>query len=589
MEKDSCELEDRIALEALDPAFRIVHRDALSNTLVPTIVIAVMWSQVDHGVLIAWGLLMIVGIGIKYAIAAAYLRHDVPCADVNKWGRRLSLSVVYFAVLWSSSVFLFYVDGSVVHQVFLYTWILAMSIGAAFAGIYWLPFYYLYAPPLMAALAVRLAMEGTLAHIALAAMIFSGALALLSFAKLLNKTVRSEMRLRHQSSALAKALQEKTEEAQKATLAKSRFLATASHDLRQPLHALSLFIDVFKESKSDRERAAIYPRIDASLDALRKLFDALLDMSRLDAKVVEPEYSHFEMADLLRGLGEEFRSSAEGKGLQLRIHAGPGVIVSDCLLLERILRNLISNAIRYTEAGGVMVSARSRKEDFLLQVWDTGIGIPPQNQEQVFVEFQQLHNQQRDRAEGLGLGLAIVRRLCGLLGYPLELRSRVGRGTVFSIRVPRGSPALLADRVPAVERRWDLTGRRALVIDDEAEILGAMRTLLGKWGIDVVTADSLSEAIKAMNERNVRPDLVLSDLRLRDGSTGIEAIDTLRDLYGQELPGILITGETAPEQLVAAKESGYKILQKPVRPAQLRSMLQHHLSIVEKPGDVARI
>lgn len=583
MEADSSKLEDRIALEALDPAFRIVRRDSLSNILVPLIVIAVMWSQIDHGLLIAWGLLMILGIGIKYAIAAAYLRQDVPCADVNKWARRLSLPIVYFAVLWSSSVFLFYVDGSVTHQVFLYTWIIAMSVGSVFAGIYWLPFYYLFAPPLMGAMAIRLAMEGTLAHIALAAMILSGALALLSFAKLLNKTVRSEMRLRHTSDALAQALEEKTEEAQQATLAKSRFLAAASHDLRQPLHALSLFVDALKESKSEAERASLFPRMELSLDALRKLFDALLDVSRLDAKVVKPQISHFDLVELLKTLAGEFASAAREKNLKLKIHTRPSVVVSDRLLLERILRNLIGNAIRYTGTGGVLVSARPRKEDILLQVWDTGIGIPPQHQEQVFMEFQQLHNPQRDRAEGLGLGLAIVRRLCGLLGYPLELRSREGRGTVFSIRVPQGSAALLSpDGGPAAERRWDLTGRCVLVIDDEVTILGAMKILLGKWGIEVVAAETLPGAIEALNERNHHPDLILSDLRLRDGSTGIEAIDRLRELYGPELPGILITGETAPEQLVAAKQSGYKILQKPVRPAQLRSILQHHLSAVEK-------
>lgn len=576
-------LEERIAFEALDPVFHIVRRDALTNLLILLIMIAVMWPQIDHGVLVGWLGLMISGIGARSMLAGAYLRRDIPYADAKKWGRRLSATTLYFSVLWSSTIFLFYVDGSVEHQVFLLTLLIAISIGSVIAGLYWFPLFYLSAVPIMGAVVIRLAMQGTFAYIALAVLLLWALVATVSFARTLHQTMRSEMRLRHESGALAEALQVKTEEAQQATLAKSRFLAAASHDLRQPLHALSLFIDVLRESKSDHERAILFPRINLSLDALRKLFDALLDVSRLDAKVVKPEISHFDLAELLNTLAEEFASAASGKGLHLQVHARPSIIVSDRLLLERILRNLIGNAIRYTDSGKVLLSARTHGDMVLLQVWDTGIGIPQENQEEVFIEFQQLHNAHRDRTEGLGLGLALVRRLCRLLDHPLELRSQPGKGSVFSIRIPRGSANLLVQRETVTPTHsWDLSGHRVLVIDDERGILDAMQALLSKWGCEVVTAESLTDAIAALARRKITPDVILSDLRLRDASTGIDAIDSLRKQFGASIPGILITGDTAPERIKMAKHSGYELLQKPVLPAHLRRVIQHYLADAAK-------
>jgi len=494
----------------------------------------------------------------------------------------LSLVTIYFAVLWSSAVFLFYVEGSVEHQVFLISLALTLSIGATIGGIYWLPIFYLYALPIMSALAIRFALEATPAYIALSVLTFWAVLATLSFTKKLHNTVRSEMRLRHESTVLSEALQTKTDEAQQATLAKSRFLAAASHDLRQPLHTLSLFVDVLKESKSDRERATLFPRIDLSLDALRKLFDALLDVSRLDAKVVKPEISHFDVAELLKSLLAEFKPAAREKHLEIKMHAAAAIVVSDRLLLERVLRNLISNAIRYTDSGDILLSARLRGDRVLLQVWDTGIGIPEQSQQEVFVEFQQLHNAHRDRTEGLGLGLALVRRLCLLLDHPLELRSQPGKGSVFSVSLPRGGARLLArNEAAAPAHSWDLSGRRILVIDDERGILEATQSLLSKWGCEVVIAESLDDAVVELNRREITPDMVLSDLRLRDDKTGIEAIDAIRNRFGESIPGILITGDTEPEQIKHAKQSGYELLQKPVRPAHLRSVIHHHFSDTE--------
>ena len=241
---------------------------------------------------------------------------------------------------------------------------------------------------------------------------------------------------------------------------------------------------------------------------------------------------------------------------------------------------MVSNALRYTNSGGVLLSSRIRGDRILLQVWDTGVGIPEKSKDEIFIEFQQLHNNHRDREQGLGLGLALVRRLCDLLGHSLSLSSQVGRGSVFAVAITRGDPGLLSsNKTVASPHSWDLNGRRILVIDDESEILQAMQTLLLKWGCDVVVAESLTEAIDKIE---FIPELVLSDLRLRGDETGIQAIDGVREKFGDSIPGVLITGDTDPERIKLVKQSEYELLQKPVRPAQLRAVIHHNLSVVKQ-------
>lgn len=572
-------MEDRITLEFLDDYFRGTYKKILNSILVPLIVVVVMWSQVDHVILVAWLCLMAVGIIAKHQIAADYIKQDVAWADANKWGRRATYPVFFLGMLWAVAMFVFYVDGSTTHQIFLITVILALGTASMFAGIYWFPLYYMYTIPITGSLVIRLAMEGEAAYIALAFWIFLGALGIHAIAKRLHALVRSEMRLRHESAELTEALREKSEEAEQAMQAKSRFLAAASHDLRQPLHSLALFIDLLKSAQSDAERADLFPRVDRSLGALSKLFDALLDISRLDADAVRPEFTHFHLADLVGSLVDEFAQTANDKNLSLRQRGDCGVVVSDRMLLERILRNLIGNALRYTEEGGVLISCRSRGDSILLQVWDTGIGIPDADREAVFDEYYQLHNPHRDRNQGLGLGLSIVRRLCLLLQHPLEVNSRVGKGSVFSLRVQKGSAGMIRGREALQPAHgWDLNGRCIVVIDDESDIRNAMEKLLSRWGGSVVVAESLADAFDQLAEVAAVPDLILSDLRLRDGASGIDAIDSLRSRFGEGIPGILITGETAPEQIGRAKSSGYDLLQKPVQPVRLRSAIQRYLA-----------
>src|SRR5450755_508205 len=356
-----------------------------------------------------------------------------------------------------------------------------------------------------------------------------------------------------------------------ANLAKSRFIAAASHDLRQPLHALNLFVTQLRTERDPAEKNRLIARIDAAIAAMNDLFNALLDMSRLDAGVLVPYISEFPIDQLLRRIEMTFTDAAREKDLRLRVVANSAWILSDFILLERILLNLVSNAVRYTEVGGIVVGCRRRAGGLRIEVWDSGIGIPEDQQSSIFGEFYQLSTVKRDRRSGLGLGLAIVDRLCRLLDYPIELTSRPGRGSRFVISVPLTAPLPLAEQ-PLQESVNQAMGKTVVVIDDDTLVLDGMRGVLKSWGCRVVTATSEDTALAALSDER-RPDIIISDYHLSDGKTGFDVIESIRRAFGAPIPAFLISGDTAPERLREARASGYYLLHKPVLPITLRSVV----------------
>lgn len=489
------DIEQKITLAALEPYIERMGKTALLMAVVPTTVFAVLWSQVNAIALTVWLFLMLALIGIRYMASVAYGKRQPAFHEAGNWCRRMLVISLSLGLLWAFAILNFFVESSPPHQVFIITIAVTLGIGSISSGTHWLPLYYVYGTPILLALTIRLLMVGTVPYVALAMMMFMALLASVAFVRKLNSIVRSEMMLRYESAELADQLRVKTEEAEEAVYAKSRVLAAASHDLRQPLHALSLFFDALKEPQPVAEQARIFKRIDIAIGSLRKLFDALFDMSRLDANVVRPEISHFDIRHCLEDLQEEYRTEASKRQLQLRLQASSWVIKSDRALLERILRNLISNALRYTHTGGVLIAARKRRSSVLIQVWDTGIGIPKESHEKAFMEFQRLQFGSHGHEKGLGFGLAIVRRLCELLDYPLTLRSTVGKGTVLGLEVPVGDQQASKNPAPSL-RNLPLQnpGHRIMVIDDDPGILNAMRTLLAAWGFRVDTAAGFSGA-----------------------------------------------------------------------------------------------
>ncbi len=377
---------------------------------------------------------------------------------------------------------------------------------------------------------------------------------------------------------LERKVVERTQELELANAAKSRFLAVASHDLRQPLHALGLFVGQLRSPLDSIDRDRIVERIDTAVVEMNELFNALLDIYRLDAGVLTANLTDFPIAPLLRRLEATFTQTTLKKGLRLRVIPSGAWVRSDIILLERILLNFVSNAVRYTSRGGVLIGCRRRREVLHIEVWDSGPGIPEDQQQKIFGEFYQRADGERDRHGGLGLGLAIVDRLRRLLEHPVELTSIFGRGSRFTIVVPVVAARQVVEPVSSAAAAVDRAqGKLVVVIDDDALVLEGTAGLLRSWGCRVVTAASHEAVLGEIIRRGQRPDLIVSDYHLSDGKTGIEAIERLRAAFDMLIPAFLISGDIAPERLRHARTCGYQLLHKPLAPMTLRAMLNRHL------------
>ncbi|SIO21580.1 Signal transduction histidine kinase [Bradyrhizobium erythrophlei] len=390
---------------------------------------------------------------------------------------------------------------------------------------------------------------------------------------------RAEESLRRAQVGLERKVAERTQELELANAAKSRFLAMASHDLRQPLHALGLFVAQLRTPLKPGERTKTIERIDATRKEMDEMFNSLLDISRLDAGILTPKITEFPIARLLQKIETTFDQATREKGLRLRVRRSDAWVRSDAMLLERILLNLVSNAVRYTLRGGIIVGCRRRGEMLRIEVWDSGPGIPEDQKQNIFGEFFQLPAPERNRYGGLGLGLAIVDRLRGLLNHQIELASTVGRGSRFAILVPMADECVTSTEPVDSPRpaAFSVEGKVILVIADASIVLEGTGGLLGKWGYSVLTTGSDEAALIRLAERQQRPDLIISDYHLASGKTGIRAIEQINAAFGSSIPAILISGDTAPEPLRDARNRRYILLHKPVDPMRLRAVMHKFL------------
>jgi signal transduction histidine kinase/CheY-like chemotaxis protein len=400
-------------------------------------------------------------------------------------------------------------------------------------------------------------------------------------------SVKAAEELERANESLERRVQERTEEltllntelgrakgeAEQANISKTRFLAAASHDILQPLNAARLYVTSLVERQRGRDDAQLITNIDASLDAVEEIFGTLLDISRLDTGAMKPEISDFRIDELLRQLEVEFTPLAQEKGLRLKFVPCSLAVQSDRRLLRRLLQNLVSNAIKYTPQGRVLVGCRRHEGRLCIDVYDTGLGIPASKNQMIFQEFHRL-DQGAKVARGLGLGLSIVERIARVLDYKIAVSSALGRGSRFSVGVPL-SAVIPPHRQQPVARdvdRVQLSGIAVLCIDNEPAILDGMQTLLDGWGCRVLKAPHLEAAIALVAEAQTAPHGLLVDYHLDDGN-GIAAIAELRRRFGADLPAILITADRSPHVRADARAQGIQLLQKPLKPAALRALL----------------
>jgi signal transduction histidine kinase/ActR/RegA family two-component response regulator len=596
---------------ATDERIRMLYAHAptvvLANLINCGLVAFSLWGRIDSAVLLTWvsaiAVTTLVRVGLWYAYR---VRGRTGTVDAGRWGRRYILCATFSGLLWGGTAVLFIRPDDPVTLILVTFVIGGMAAGAVTALSSYLPAFYLYLAACILPLEVRLLTDGGVLHSAMGAMGLMYFTALVISARsfnaaltrahdltadkerllatmdqevrsrtkdLVETNVRLETEVAERKTAEA-ALEVARTEAEKSNQAKSRFLAAASHDLRQPLQSMFLFAHALYRHIADTRGRDELVKIERGLDVLKGLLDSLLDLSRLDINVIEPKIEAIPLQPMLDDLLASYRRVAASKSITL--HGGPPCAVrveSDPTLLGRMVRNLVENAIRYTERGSITLTARPAGAVVRIAVEDTGIGIPADQLERIFEEFHQIGNPERDKGRGLGLGLSIVQHLSSILGHPVAVRSQLGRGSTFTIEVPLAT-AEAAEAAPPAAPQPVATGRRVMVIDDDPMVLLALGSVFETWGYTVTMAGSEREAVEQCPP-DAPPQLVIADYRLRGGKVGTDAIRSVRAAVAAPIPGIVLTGETGNECVAAADSLGAMILHKPVTPNQLDFAVRH--------------
>lgn len=560
--------DERVLAERVRIVLGYWSYQILGQLIAGTILLIVVGLRSEEGYL-GWYVVLIV-MGCATAVIPRLVRSKSSREAAN-W---IVGSNFLMALCWAyCSVFLF--PNSIVLQLLLLLLQAGLLNGAFMTNALPRQFYVFFLTT-MSPLIVMFALQETALHLAVAGSLVVYSAMVMTIGRAFPKTIGGLIGLQLDNADLLEQVSAQKAEAEEANKAKSQFLAAASHDLRQPLHALTLFTTVLEEKTNDPETAPIIKNIRSSSSALEGLLNALLDISKLDAGTLQTNIAAVDVDDIVARLCREFQGDAAAQGLSLTHETCGLAVESDGALLENILRNLISNAIRYTQTGGVSVAFERVADTLSIQVLDTGIGVPPDKVKDVFREFYQLGNAERDRNKGLGLGLAIVARIAELLGHSVAVSARSEGGSCFSVTVGISEVCTTA-AVHELQLRspgGDLAGINVLVVDDEQAIREGMQTLLESWGCVVRVAADSGETLDAVLGSQPTPDVMIVDYRLRD-CLGTELVEKVRAAIGVRTPALIVTGDTGVQELKQVGSSGYPMLHKPVQPARLRAFLHN--------------
>lgn len=566
---------DRVFADSIGSLSRALRGSVVSNIVAASLLALAMHGWYPTQVLAAWlAGLVLVHLWRPLWRAAVRQPQSTPLSPARR-ARRVEVDAFILAAYWgASSVLFFHANSSLVP----FYWALVLGgtgAGSIGAHAHHPRVMWIFLPTLIAPFAVRALLEADGSTRFLGAGMLLLLAYLLYYGKQHARTLQRMIALRHENSALVDELQSQALALREANAAKSRFFAAASHDLRQPLQAMNLYMSVLQGGQEGRSDPATLARLDECLSALDRLLGVVLDLTRLDSGQVTPQPRPFAVQPLLERLAGTYEAAARHKGLQMRVHPTSAWAVSDPALLERVLANLLTNAIRYTERGGVLMGVRRSEQSLCLFVADTGIGIAAEAHESIFEEFVQLNNPARDPDKGHGLGLPTVRRIADLLGHPVELRSQPGRGSVFALRLPpasRGSESTTPE--PPAAATAPLQGR-VLVVEDNALVRDALVQLLTGWGLTVQAASDGDAACAALTQASDAFDVVLSDWRLPGTRDGLAVLREARACqHGLKLAAIL-TGEDV--QLLRSAGKEFPVLRKPLRPLRLRTLLARYL------------
>jgi signal transduction histidine kinase len=559
---------DDVKAELVRYLYRQAPASIVTLFVVAGILAYILWDTVPQQWMIGWLIALVVVNTLRFAQISLFFRRNPPVQGIERWAVFSAAGSALVGTVWAVACFLFLDPAHPISLITITVILMGVAAGSIVNLASYLPSFWVVVGPSMGALIGVLIWHGGTVSNTVALLAGVASMAYIVGARNVHRLLNESLQLSFENLALRR-------DAEHANAAKTRFLAAASHDLRQPIHALGLLLATLADRVKDAGSAPVLKQLDGAVDAIDSMLNSLLDISKLDAGVVRPDIGPVELGALLERLNGEHQPIARVTGNELRMRPTSVVVLSDATMLQRILANLISNALRYTANGRVLVGARRCGGSIRIEVYDNGPGIPQDSLEDIFLEFHQLGNPERDRRKGLGLGLAIVKRLAGLLGHKIDVRSTVGRGSRFAITVPLSTERRPAARpASSVAMGADLLGARVLVLDDDISVLDAMRTLLEGWGCDVITTSSPQEAEAALASDSRLPDMLIVDYRLRRHASGIETIERLHQLARHRIPALVVTGDTAPDRLREAQESGYPLLHKPVRPAQLRAVMR---------------
>jgi len=556
------------------------------SALVMAALIAVIaWPHTKATNIVAWvGAALLVQLSVL-ALSGAYRRSSDRDTASRRWGWRLAVAAGVAGIVWGSAAFVLVGPDKSLTLALISACLAGRATLSVVTHAHFPPTLHAFTVPIFGMLALRYITLGGYGNAALGVMWIAVLGYVLLFVDRQSRAVVAQIRLRYENEQLVEQLKRQNAlaeqaraRAEEANRSKSLFFAAANHDLRQPLHSLGLFATALRNNSAGRSSQALVDQILQCIESLEQLFDNLLDISKLDAGQVEVKREIVPVDAVFDRVRSTFSVPAQDKGLRLTVRHSKMMLATDATLLFRVLSNLVSNSLRYTENGGILVACRRRGNVAKVEVWDTGIGIPAEQHERIFEEFYQLNNPSRDRSRGLGLGLATVRRIVQLLGHPLWLRSTVDRGSRFTVEVPIADPTRVQSVAATIEQKVPnlIGGKLIVVIDDEESVRLGMQSLLESWGCKCITAMDSAEALRSIDGRS--PDFIIADLRLRGESTGIDAIRDLRAQLGNSIPAVLISGDTATEQLRKVSAAGLTMMHKPLKAVRLRALLNHEFA-----------
>jgi signal transduction histidine kinase len=551
---------ERMLAGVIGTVYRQVPQSVLGTTVLAAALVAALWQARPAELLLGWLAAVLIEGAIRLKAASAFAASAHLLDHAQRWARRWTLQAAGAGALWGAAAPLFFTADDPTHQIVLVAVVLGVAFGTLTLYATHRPALLVFLPLALLPLTGRLLAEGNPSYYPASIVMLVLLVIAYLFGRNYGSAIYASVKNNYENEVLVdqlisekRAAEEARGVAETATRSKTRFLAAASHDLRQPLQAIGIYVALLQK-RAQGPIAPLVGNLSSAVDSLSRLVEELLEVSRLDAGAIHPRLHAVPVDDVLKELDREFTPMATAKGLRLRVRKSSAAVLSDQVLLLRVMRNLLSNAIKYTRAGGVLVAARPHGQMIRIEIWDSGPGIKDKEVDRVFEEFYRGESGNSERGSGgFGLGLSIVKRICGLLQHPLTLTTRSGLGTRFSVEAPRAASPVRRvrdeQRVEAVIR--PLTGFTVVVIEDNEEILNSMTRLLRSWGADITSATSFNASLVRKLSLHPRVDLILADHNLGDSHlTGVEAAFRIRELVGQAVPVIMLTAVQAMEVLL---------------------------------------